>query len=419
MSRCAGCRSRTVASGRARLRSPATRKWCWHVPRTTSRIRRSASCSSRRSTTRRARPALQPAAARAEETPPWAFHVLGVDGRLGGAVEWETDRARFLGRGRSPANPVALDGRALSGTTGAVLDPVAALRERVRLAPGAFVRVTFATGVAPDRAAALALARKYRDAQRGGARVLDGVHARAHHAAAPRAHRRSGDAVRSAGVARLRHPTPRASARTTSRATCSGSRTCGATASRATCRSCWCASARPSAVPLVRQLLHAQEYWRRQGPARRRRDPERASGRLPRRDAGALTACVQEPRWARLARQAGRHVPAARRRHARGRPPPARPRSRESCCAAISAIWRRSSIARRRGSTTAEIVPRATELRSPAPRRRRRRSRRWSWRTASAASRPTAANTSSSSTAIARRRCRGRTCSPTRSSARS
>ena len=93
----------------------------------------------------------------------WAFHVLGVEGRLSGALEWETDRARFLGRGRTPANPVALDGRALSGTVGAVLDPIAALRERVRLPPGAFVRVTFATGVATDRAAALALARKYRD----------------------------------------------------------------------------------------------------------------------------------------------------------------------------------------------------------------------------------------------------------------
>ena len=100
----------------------------------------------------------------AEEADAWAFHVLAVDGRLGGAVEWETDRARFLGRGRSPANPMAIDGRALSGTTGAVLDPVAALRERVRLAPGAFVRVTFATGVATDRTTALALVRKYRDA---------------------------------------------------------------------------------------------------------------------------------------------------------------------------------------------------------------------------------------------------------------
>jgi cyclic beta-1,2-glucan synthetase len=99
-----------------------------------------------------------------DESPMVAFHVLGVDGpRLGGAVEWETDRARFLGRGRTPANPIVLDGRGLSGTTGAVLDPIGALRERVRLAPGARVRVVFATGVAPDRNAALALARKYRD----------------------------------------------------------------------------------------------------------------------------------------------------------------------------------------------------------------------------------------------------------------
>jgi cellobiose phosphorylase len=97
-----------------------------------------------------------------DESRAWAFHVLGVE-RFGGSVEWETDRARFIGRGRSVANPLALDGRALSRTTGAVLDPIAALRDRVRLAPGAVVRVTFATGVTADRAAALGLARKYRD----------------------------------------------------------------------------------------------------------------------------------------------------------------------------------------------------------------------------------------------------------------
>jgi cyclic beta-1,2-glucan synthetase len=100
----------------------------------------------------------------ATEQPVVAFHVLGVDGpRLGGSVEWETDRPRFIGRGRSLASPLVLDGRALSGTTGAVLDPIGALRERVRLPAGASVRMTFATGVAPDRAAGLALARKYRD----------------------------------------------------------------------------------------------------------------------------------------------------------------------------------------------------------------------------------------------------------------
>jgi cyclic beta-1,2-glucan synthetase len=98
-----------------------------------------------------------------DETRVWAFHVLGVDNRAGGAVEWETDRAQFLGRGHSTYNPVALDGRPLSGTTGAVLDPVAALRDRVRLQPGAFASVTFATGIAESRGAARNLVAKYRD----------------------------------------------------------------------------------------------------------------------------------------------------------------------------------------------------------------------------------------------------------------
>ena len=98
-----------------------------------------------------------------DEQAPWAVHVLSAEGGVHGAIEWETDRKRFLGRGHTPENPVALDGRALSGTTGAVLDPVLSLRRRVRIAPGGQVRLAFATGVAADRAAALALAEKYDD----------------------------------------------------------------------------------------------------------------------------------------------------------------------------------------------------------------------------------------------------------------
>jgi len=93
----------------------------------------------------------------------WACHVLSLEGRPQGPLEWETDRARFLGRGRTTANPIALDGRALSGTTGVVLDPIVSLRQRVRLAPGATVRLCFATGMASDRETIEALARKYRD----------------------------------------------------------------------------------------------------------------------------------------------------------------------------------------------------------------------------------------------------------------
>jgi cyclic beta-1,2-glucan synthetase len=93
----------------------------------------------------------------------WAMHVLSLEGRPQGPVEWETDRARFLGRGRDTDRPAALDGRALSGTTGVVLDPIFSLRQRVRLVPGASVRLCFATGIASDRETAEALAQKYRD----------------------------------------------------------------------------------------------------------------------------------------------------------------------------------------------------------------------------------------------------------------
>ena len=44
-----------------------------------------------------------------------------------------------------------------------VLDPVFSLRQRIRLVPGASVRLTFSTGAASDRATAEALAQKYRD----------------------------------------------------------------------------------------------------------------------------------------------------------------------------------------------------------------------------------------------------------------
>ena len=36
----------------------------------------------------------------AGEAPPWVVHVMSLEGRTQGPVEWETDRARFLGRGR-------------------------------------------------------------------------------------------------------------------------------------------------------------------------------------------------------------------------------------------------------------------------------------------------------------------------------
>src|SRR6185436_4651888 len=85
----------------------------------------------------------------ADQKPMWAIHVSAIQGIEAGALEYETDRVRFLGRGRPPADPAALDrGTRLSGTTGPVLDAVFSLRRRVRVNPGSQASIAFTTGAA-------------------------------------------------------------------------------------------------------------------------------------------------------------------------------------------------------------------------------------------------------------------------------
>jgi cyclic beta-1,2-glucan synthetase len=95
----------------------------------------------------------------------WAAHLAVVEGDAVGGVEIETDRARFLGRGNEIGDAVAAnDGRRLSGTVGAVLDPVFALRRRLHIPAGGTVRIAYWTMVAPSRAALLDAIDKHRDA---------------------------------------------------------------------------------------------------------------------------------------------------------------------------------------------------------------------------------------------------------------
>ncbi|MDR3437723.1 GH36-type glycosyl hydrolase domain-containing protein [Telmatospirillum sp.] len=94
----------------------------------------------------------------------WAAHLAVVDGDAVGRPEIETDRARFLGRGHDIRTPMAvIDGRSLSNTVGTVLDPIFALRRRVRVAPGAVVRVAYWTLAASTREALLDSVDKHRD----------------------------------------------------------------------------------------------------------------------------------------------------------------------------------------------------------------------------------------------------------------
>ncbi len=106
----------------------------------------------------------------ATEQPLWAVHVSAVDASTRGSsaqgdVQYETDRARFLGRGRTVASPAAMDpGAVLSGTVGPVLDPIVSLRRRLRIDPGGTAVVAIVTAFAESRDEAMTLADQFREA---------------------------------------------------------------------------------------------------------------------------------------------------------------------------------------------------------------------------------------------------------------
>ena len=94
----------------------------------------------------------------------WAAHYAVVEGDTVGDAQLETDRVRFLGRGRGVRSPIAvMDGRRLSNTVGTVLDPVFALRYRVRIAAGATARIAYWTLAAASRTGVLDLVDKHHD----------------------------------------------------------------------------------------------------------------------------------------------------------------------------------------------------------------------------------------------------------------
>src|ERR1700678_692463 len=101
-----------------------------------------------------------------EETAVWAAHVLVVNGAVTGDLQFETDRAKFVGRARTLRNAVSIiDGRPLSNSVGSVLDPIMSLRRTVHIPPGTTAHLIFSTIVASTREEVLDLADKYRDSR--------------------------------------------------------------------------------------------------------------------------------------------------------------------------------------------------------------------------------------------------------------
>nr|WP_211287749.1 glucoamylase family protein [Xanthomonas dyei] len=108
-----------------------------------------------------------------DEAQPWMLHLVAVHDADVATISYETDRAAFIGRGRSTRNPAALSEQtALSGAAGSVLDPIVAIRCRLSLAPDQQAQVDMVYGVGTQRAACTALIDKYRD-RRLADRVFD------------------------------------------------------------------------------------------------------------------------------------------------------------------------------------------------------------------------------------------------------
>jgi cellobiose phosphorylase len=98
------------------------------------------------------------------EKSPVLFHMMVVHGGSRKSASFETDRAKFLGRGRDAANALAAEENGpLSNTSGPVLDPILAIRQSIILQPGQQVTVDIIYGISENRQQSLALLEKYRD----------------------------------------------------------------------------------------------------------------------------------------------------------------------------------------------------------------------------------------------------------------
>ena len=107
-----------------------------------------------------------------EEQQPWMLHLMLVRAAAAAAgseaapspVSYETNRARFIGRTGSTADPLAMSAAGpLSDSDGPVLDPIVAIRCTVTLEPGQSAEIDIVTGIATHRKMAECLIEKYQD----------------------------------------------------------------------------------------------------------------------------------------------------------------------------------------------------------------------------------------------------------------
>ena len=108
-----------------------------------------------------------------DELTPCMFQLMAVHESESKGVSYETSREQFIGRGNDLATPKAMiDTGKLSGSEGAVLDPIIAICHRITLDPEASVIIDLVIGITDTREASLAMVEKYQD-RRLADRVFD------------------------------------------------------------------------------------------------------------------------------------------------------------------------------------------------------------------------------------------------------
>ena len=100
----------------------------------------------------------------ANEKVPSAFHLLTVHGKNEAEVSYETDRSHFIGRGRTTMDPIgATDTARLMNHDGSVLDPIVAIKCRIRIEPEKAIKIHAVTGIGETIEQCLTQIEKYHD----------------------------------------------------------------------------------------------------------------------------------------------------------------------------------------------------------------------------------------------------------------
>ncbi len=108
----------------------------------------------------------------AHEKPTYFFQLVN-SAVVWAPLQYDSSRATFVGRGRTSANPIALESEKLAQSVGAVLEPIVAMRIVVELGAKESHTVCFVSGYAATREEAIHLIERYHNSEQSVHRAFE------------------------------------------------------------------------------------------------------------------------------------------------------------------------------------------------------------------------------------------------------